>query len=294
MPDDPLPLDLPLMRPLTTGLDPKERARDILLALTAWDFPWDIERSLEFALFRTYALPAVSGLLVKTGEFQTRTRKRYDDTELILSEILENGADHPRGKAALERMNAMHGRFRIANDDFLYVLSTFVFEPQRWIDRFGWRPLTDQERLAMFYYYRDIGQRMGMTDLPDRPETLERFNRDYEAAHFQKADSNAVIGTATLDLLLGFYMPRFLFPLGRPFARALMDPPLLQAMGFAPAPRVLQRLVPAVLRLRAAVLRILPRRRHPHRITQVKRPSYPNGYRIEELGTFAAKPPKQP
>lgn len=283
-----------MSRPDTDGLDPKTHARDILFALTAWDFPWDIERSLEFALFRTYALPSVSGLLVKTGEFQSRTRKRYDDTELILSEILENGPDHPRGQAALARMNAMHGRYRIANADFLYVLSTFVFEPQRWIDRFGWRKLTKAERLAMFYYYRDLGGRMGITELPETPDEFERFNRDYEAAHFRAEASNGAIGGVTLDLLLGFYMPRIMFPIGRPFARALMDAPLLAAMGFPAAPRLLQRIVPAALGLRAKILRMMPRRKAPHLITRVKRPTYPQGYSIQELGTFAPKPPKQP
>jgi len=39
-------------------------------------------------------------------------------------------------------MNQLHGRFDIANEDFLYVLSTFIFEPIRWNTRFGWRPAT--------------------------------------------------------------------------------------------------------------------------------------------------------
>jgi hypothetical protein len=70
-------------------------------------------------------------------------QKRYDDTDLIVSEIIENGFDSPRGGRAIARMNALHGRFRIANEDFLYVLSTFVFEPIRWNERFGWRRMTE-------------------------------------------------------------------------------------------------------------------------------------------------------
>ena len=56
-------------------------------------FPWDIERSLELALYRTYAIPSISALLAQTGEFTHRPRKRYDDTELLLSEVMENGFD---------------------------------------------------------------------------------------------------------------------------------------------------------------------------------------------------------
>jgi hypothetical protein len=78
------------------ALDPDRDYRQIVFLLTAYAFPWDIERALEFALFRTYAVPAISGLLQKTGEFIRRARKRYDDTELILAEILENGFDSRR------------------------------------------------------------------------------------------------------------------------------------------------------------------------------------------------------
>ena len=45
-------------------------------------------------------------------------------------------------------MNQIHGRFEIANDDFLYVLSAMVLEPLRWNERFGWRRLIEAERQA--------------------------------------------------------------------------------------------------------------------------------------------------
>ena len=48
-------------------------------------FPFDVARSLELALFRTYAVPRISALLRSTGELTERTRKRYDDTDLLLS-----------------------------------------------------------------------------------------------------------------------------------------------------------------------------------------------------------------
>ena len=107
-------------------LDPEKDHREITYLITCYEFPFDVARSLEFALFRTFASPRIGGLLDRTGEFGQRAQKRYDDTDLILNEILENGYDSERGRAALRRMNQLHGRFAIANEDFLYVLSTFV------------------------------------------------------------------------------------------------------------------------------------------------------------------------
>lgn len=271
------------------ALDPERDFERIARFLYAYEFSWDIQRALEFALFRTYAVPSISGLLAKTGEFERRPRKRYDDTELILAEVMEGGLDSPRARKAIARMNAMHGRFPIANEDMLYVLSTFICEPIRWLDRFGRRPMTETEQRAMFLYYRGLGERMGIKDIPESLDELLRWNSAYEAANFRYAESNRRIGVATVNLLLGFYVPPWLFWAGRPVVRALLDPPLLKSMGFEPAPKWLQRLVMASMRIRARLLRRLPLRRKPRLLTKAKRPTYPEGYRIEELGTFRSQ-----
>src|SRR5215213_7007698 len=163
-------------------LDPVRDAQRIAYLDTVYEFPFDTTRSLEFALFRTFASPAVSSLLESTGEFAQRAQRRYDDTDLILSTIAESGYDSEAGARAIRRMNRLHGRFQIANEDFLYVLSTFVFEPIRWNERFGWRRLVEQERLAAFHFWREVGRRMAIKEIPDRYEDLLRYNADYERA----------------------------------------------------------------------------------------------------------------
>ena len=67
-------------------------------------FPYDIERSLEFGFFRTFAVPSISRLLASTGEFKRNTKKRYDDTVLIMYEIIENGYNSDRAQRAFKRM----------------------------------------------------------------------------------------------------------------------------------------------------------------------------------------------
>src|SRR5438445_4474333 len=99
-------------------------------------------------------------------------------------------------------MNPLHGSFTIANDDFRYVLSTFVFEPIRWNARFGWRPMCEQERLGMFTFWREVGRRMNIKELPESYEAFELYNVEYEREHFQFAETNHRIGAATRDLFL--------------------------------------------------------------------------------------------
>src|SRR5581483_8688354 len=132
------------------SLDPAKDHVEIVYLSTRYDFPFDTVRAFEVALFRTFAVPSISKLLASTGEFLERAQKRYDDTDLLLSEILESGYDGARGRAALRRMNEIHGRYAISNEDYLYVLSTFIYEPIKWNDRFGWRPLCANERLSYY------------------------------------------------------------------------------------------------------------------------------------------------
>jgi len=265
-------------------LDPVRDHQRIAYLTSLQEFPWDTTRSLELALFRTFAVAKGTPLLAGTGEFLRRTQKRYDDTVLILAEILEHGYDSPRGRAALSRMNRMHGRHSIPNDEFLYVLSTFVFEPIRWNERFGWRPLLREEKLAAFEFWRQIARRMAIRDVPERYEALERYYEEFARQHYALAPENTALAVATRDLFLGWYLPRFLWPLGRPFIHAMMDDALLDAVGLPHPHPLVRRLAEGALRLRSRIVRRLPERTRPRLITQQRNRTYPRGYRIEELG----------
>src|SRR3954451_20635899 len=129
-------------------LDPATDYHEIYLIMAAHEFPWDMNQALSFALLRTYAVPSIGGLLARTGEFTARPQKRYDDTVLILDAVLEHGPTSDEGRAAIRRMNQMHRFYDIGDDDLRYVLATFVVMPIRWIDAYGWRRLTETERIA--------------------------------------------------------------------------------------------------------------------------------------------------
>ena len=264
-------------------LDPVRDAQRIVHLSTCFDFPFDTTRALEFALFRTFCVPSVSALLDQTGEFRRAAQKRYDDTDILVSELMEWGYDSDRGKLALRRMNQQHGRFPIANDDFLYVLSTFIYEPIRWNSRFGWRLFCEVERLGYFHFWREIGSRMNIRDIPEDYDAFERFNRDYEARHYRFTETNQRVGSATRDLFAS-WVPRPFAPLVRSSIYALLDDPLLVAFGFPRPSRFMRGLVVGSLRARGFLGGLLPPRTKPRLRTEMKHPTYPNGYTIEELG----------
>jgi hypothetical protein len=266
------------------SLDPEKDNQQIVYLMSAFEFPWDMTRALEFALFNTYAVPRTSALLAQTGEFVQRAQKRYDDTDLLLSEIYLNGYDSERGRAALRRMNQQHGRYTIENGDFLYVLTTFVFEPPRWMEKYAWRPMTDHEKLAQFYFWRQLGRYMNIKNIPDTIGELEQYKIEHERDNYRYDPVNALIGGATRDLLLSWYMPKPLIRFGYSAVYSLMDEPLLKAFGFPDPPAAVRKMVEGGLRARSAVVRLLPERTKPFLRTQKRHKSYPNGYQIEKLG----------
>jgi hypothetical protein len=275
-------------------LDPEKDDQRILFLSWYHDFPWDSRKALEFALFRTFAVPSISALLDSTGEFFQRAQKRYDDTDLLIAEFVEHGYQSERGRRAIRRMNQIHHRFRISNEDYLYVLSTFIFEPGRWIQRFGWRPYSEHERLATWSFWRNVGRMMNIRDIPSTPEALERFNVEYERAHFRYSESNRRVGEATRELFLSWYLPRPLRRLGQPAVHAMMDDPLREAFGFPRPPAPVTLAVRALLRARSHALRYLPERKQPQLVTRLHHPSYPHGYEIEQLGPPPGAPPHGP
>jgi hypothetical protein len=236
----------------SSSSDPRRDCAQIARELARVAFPWDTTRSLELALFRSFGSPRIGGLLHATGEFEARSQKRYDDTDLIVSEIVEHGYDSDRGRRAIARMNAIHGRFKIANNDFLYVLSTFVLEPIRWNARFGWRTITEPERIGWFWFWREVGERMGISGIPESCDELDRYNVAYERDAFRFTDANQRVAVATREMFARWF-PAPLRPVVRRSIHALLDPPLLAAFGLRRASPWLQHTM--ALALRADVLR---------------------------------------
>ena len=269
-------------------LDPDADFAEIYRIMSAHEFPWDVTQALGLALFRTYAVPSIGELLARTREFQDRTHKRYADTGLILEAVIEHGFGSEQGRAALRRMNQMHGSYAISNDDMRYVMSTFVVIPMRWMDRFGWRPMSELERVASANYYRELGRHMNIKDRPASYQEFAAVLDDYEREHFAYSPGGRAVSDATLALLASFY-PRPLRPLLRRVTLALLDPPLRAAFRYPDPDPVTESLTVRALRARAAIERRLPARRRPRYVRERREFAiYPSGYAVDELGTFPA------
>lgn len=249
-------------------------------------FPWDTNRALELALLKTFCLPSISALLQQTGEFSTRPRKRYDDTGLMVAELVRLGPDSPGGAAVIERLNRIHGTYAIRQADFAYVLSGFVAEPIHWLQRYGWRPMSAREQQALFRFWDHVGGLMGITQRPPTLAALLALNATVEQELFAAADSNQAIAEATLSMLLSGW-PAPLQPLLRAGLRSLLEPAVLHGLQWQPAPALLAPLVMAMLRGRSLLLNLRMRLWPPRQqrfFSERPTPSYGRRFQLEQLG----------
>jgi hypothetical protein len=256
----------------------------IMRCLVGLDFAWDYQRSMiDLVFMKGLAAPRIAGTIGGNRYLQARPQKRYDDTSIVMIELVKHGYSSARGAQMIARMNAIHARFCIRQEDYVYVLTSLMFEPIRWNARFGWRPLTGIEKHANYCFWREVGKRMQLTTIPESYAACEQFNLHYEREHLRRTASSVRLA-AVMFRLLESWVPALVRPLVRPGLSALVDDSVLACFDLPPAPRWLKWVVPAVLRLRARALRGWPRRRKSSYYVDRPLRSYIDGYSVAELG----------
>ncbi|GAB3695638.1 oxygenase MpaB family protein [Saccharopolyspora tripterygii] len=275
------------------ALDPEQDCDEIYRLLSQYEFPWDFTRSLELALFRTYAVPTIGRLLDRTGEFTRCTQKRYDDTVLVLYEILLGDSARDR-EQALDHLNQIHWRYRISNEDYLYTLATFVVMPVRWINEFGWRRLHPNEIQALTRVWSRMGEGMRIEGIPGTYEEFERLLDDYERERFAFDEGGRRVAESTMRLF-GSWFPRPLSATVSDATRLLMDPHLLDALHLPRPPQFARRAVELALKARGQFLRLGSPPRPDSRPVTPSPATYPGGYRLHDLGpaSFHRKPTRR-
>lgn len=230
----------PQIRQHIAQLDAQQDCQTIVRLLAQYEFPHDIQHALELALFYTYGSRSVSKLLHKTGEFARAGQKRYDDTRILIGLMLESGWDGEFGRQAIARMNQTHGHYRIHNDDFLFVLWTFIEFPIRWSVQYSHRPMTAHEQLAWFHFWRGIGERMNLQHIPTSKAEFDAWVKRYEWCEMWPNDDNHAVANQTAAIMEA-WLPPPLRPAVKMAVRGLMDDHFLYAIGYPAAPTWLKQ-----------------------------------------------------
>lgn len=284
----PRPKDKDLERPANSALDLSE-AHAIYKQMALYDMAFEVQFGLEMSFVRTFAVPSIAKVLAATGEIEARPLKRWLDTALMMYELIDAGPEAPRARSVLRMLNQVHRGLPITEDQYSYVLTTFIVPAVRFMDSYGWRPSTGREKEAVAVFYRRVGELMGLRWLPGSYEEAERFLDAYEAENLAPSPEGASLMRATQGVL-ATKMPkgaRWATPV---LVRLMVDDRLCRALSLpVPAPAA-RRAFALAMAARRAVVRRRPVRTEPRfRPGRSGKDVYPHGYELEDLG-----PPRKP
>ncbi|KAJ7202386.1 hypothetical protein GGX14DRAFT_654377 [Mycena pura] len=265
-----------------------EEAQEVMQLAVLYDMPMLSEYSLAFALFKTYAIPTISRLLLATKQLSSEelVSRRYSDTQILIATWMacplagrpvgaESNApvNDPRTSIALARTNWLHSKFNISNDDYLYTLGLFVFEPGTWAGRYGWRAFSPLEHYALYVYWSEIGRKMNVKNIPPTAADFQAWIKEYERMHMVPAESNRDVAQHTTNELL-YPVPARFRAFFEGLTTSMLDENTRVAMMQPPAPHYARHLIGATLGLVAFVQRnlLLPRWR-PRGVVQVSLPT---------------------
>lgn len=244
------------------GLDPVRDCRRIahLLLEVRYGEPRFVHPMFSLAFSRQVAIPAIAKVLYRDGKgiIMSQTAKRNDDTLVFFGLLLRHG-NSPAGMQVVERMNRMHARYPIPNELNLYTLSTLACLPQRLGRQFTGRDLFDgRESLALYHFWRQVGEMMGIRDIPGSPEAMLQWMLDFEAAEYGHTRDGHEVTMALAREYSQRWYPTPLQDIGRRVFLAMFDDHLRDTHRMPASTAAEQALVKAAVRAFVLGRELLP------------------------------------
>ncbi|KAL4894010.1 hypothetical protein BDV59DRAFT_176635 [Aspergillus ambiguus] len=251
-----------------------DEAWEIQKVMLQLEFPFIFIKALQFALFRTYGIPTISGVLTTTTQFSNpeTSLKRYTDTSALVQEFMGHAPSSKRVLESIARTRWIHSGYRaagkISEDDMLYTLGLFAIQPVRFIERFEWRTLSDLEKCAVGTFWKSLGDGLGISydALPSGKqgwkdglhwlEDISDWSDEYESRCMLPDRKNRTVADQTTAVLV-YMLPAPLKHIGLKFVSFMMDDRLRKAMLYEPPPPAYARLFSFLLSARQFALRYL-------------------------------------
>lgn len=176
------------------------------------------------------AVPEIANVVHRGGRSPSMTdpRKRNDDTLLFFGEFMGNGYSSERGQAAIERLNEIHAGFPIANDLNVYTLGSLFLESRRVTALLGIDTMTEQERIATHHFWLKVGERMGITGMPESFDAYLEWAERFEQERWAHTPGGRAVTLSVVDDAVSRFAPRPLHSLARRYVFATFDERLLE------------------------------------------------------------------
>lgn len=209
---------------------------------------------------RQVAVPGIAQVIYRGGGGKNLrdVARRTDDTLALFGAFLHWGHSSPRGRAAIARMEQIHARFAITDEQKLYTLATLIFEGERIGRHLGFDPFTANQREASWRFWRGVAEQMPLEGLPPTAGELWRWTLEYERRHWRYTDEGRQVVDRFFEDWATRWFPRRARPLARQTLLALIDDDLRAVLRLENPSRPVARLLRASARAYLPLTQIRP------------------------------------
>jgi hypothetical protein len=221
-----------------------------------------VHAGLLMGFSRQVAVPSIARVIYRGGGGDTvrDIARRIDDSLAMFGVFLKWGPSSAEGRAAIARMERIHSRFPITDEQKRYTLATLIFEPDRTRQHLGLDPFTAGQREAIWRFWCSVAEQMPLGGLPATPEELRRWMLDYEREHWRYTNDGRRVVDKFFDDWTTRWFPRPARRLGRQVLLAMMDDDLRATLHYEAPSKQLERLLRASARASSPLTLIRPYR----------------------------------
>jgi hypothetical protein len=244
------------------ALDPEEDHEEVarLTLEVLYGDPIGVHAALLIGFSRQVAVPSIARVIYRGGKGDTMcdVARRNDDSLALIGAFLKWGPSSPEGRAAIARMERIHDRFPITDEQKRYTLATLIFEPDRIARHLSLDLFTAGQREAIWCFWSSVAEQMPLGGLPATPEELRHWMLDYERQHWQYTNDGHRVVERFFEDWTTRWFPRPVRPLGRQILLAMMDDALRATLHLETPSKHLERLLRASARASSPLMRLRP------------------------------------
>lgn len=186
-------------------------------------YPYPFRFGSYHAILRALSIAFLVKRLYKDSRLSQQTYQRLLRTRHLIRALIYFGQQSTEAAQAIDSINQAHANVDAANDDYLYVLSTFFLEPLRWNRAYGHSEISNEDLDHVVNFWCQIGCRMGIEDLPSDIEQWWKFQAEYENLHMAYSQQGQELATRSIVELCKQAIPPLLRPVARQILYASMD-----------------------------------------------------------------------
>jgi len=187
------------------------------------------------ALIRMMGISHLVPALYGHTKLATQTQARLARTRQTLLDLIEHGFESEPGRAAMQRLRAVHAGLSATPEDFLYVLSAFFLEPVRWNAAHARHRFSEAELAQLLDFWHRVGDEMALTGRPDTLDGWLRLQADYEGRHLRHTAEGERLARLCLRDVVKLTLPRGMRVAFRQLMLATMEEKVREVLALPPA-----------------------------------------------------------